>query len=619
MKFSQVKRLITPEGRVTKITSNSHKLWADLEQHHYVSLGDSIAVGHAIDTNWEKDYGYQTQYGENGNTATKIVPGCYTELIHNYLAGRYGKNFVTTKSFAHSGDTTADLRGKLEHTIIKEAVEQADLITICIGANDILGKVLGVISDFIAKGSPVLEEIESSIEAGFVVLESDASVYGSYRNLFAKIQSLNTKPNARFVFTNVYNPYKYLWLDASTDGNDYTDGFFGPLFWAVPNIEVDIPFVGQMDIRKFVHEEAFIKTITERINNPAGDGLPLSNWVETKLNRLNGILTKAIEECDDPRFKLADTKSLYESFPDRHLRNNYNYSDLVNVEIVRGQTVDDLDWGEFWDNWSVDSLSNIVGSIADTIVNKVILPDTDPHPEDDGHYVMYRSFADVMGWENLTYYDITYNANGGTGTMPTQKVVATGYMWDINNLVDAYAIVKPNAFAPPIHYYHAGWSTTANGDISYSSGQAIIIKANMSLYAQWSNMYTITYMHSNHTNLYGDDETGHMECYELWIDGVQQEKLGKFNENKILELKRAYGTPIGFVCRCYNPDELTYDDKTCRIYVNDVERASGYREVAWNYPGGVPGNMIIDFRWKIAGSLATFNAQSWEDCHITIY
>ena len=34
---------------------------------NYVSLGDSIAAGHSINSKWESDYGTGSQFGENGN------------------------------------------------------------------------------------------------------------------------------------------------------------------------------------------------------------------------------------------------------------------------------------------------------------------------------------------------------------------------------------------------------------------------------------------------------------------------------------------------------------------------------------------------------------------------
>ena len=460
----------------------------------YVSLGDSIAVGHSIDANWKNDYGYHTQYGENGNESTVIVPNSYTDLIHKKLLSIYGDDKVLATSYAHSGDTNTDLRDKLENPSVQESIANADVITICIGANTILGPATSEIGNFINYGNPTLLQLNEALESGFNMLASDENVYGSYRNIMAKIKSLNNKPTAKFIFTTVYNPYKFLWLDESTDGNDYIDGYFGPVFWAVPNVEINIPLVGQMGMRKFVYESAYIPEITSRINNPAGNNsYSLGEWVEGKIDRLNEIIKQAVSLFDDQRFSVADTKPIYESYPDKYVRSDYNYSDLVNVEIVKGQTVEDLDWGRFWNNLDVNNLSNIVSEIVEVIRKEVIEPDIDPHPETDGQYALYRSFANVLEWEALNRYAVSYYANGGSGSMAMQEVVSIGYD-RLGRTLTAYTVAKKNEFTPNKGHYFTGWNTKADGSgTGYSNGQSVEVNRDITLYARWSNMYTVAW------------------------------------------------------------------------------------------------------------------------------
>ena len=84
--YSILKLLETTVGSVNKIVD---KIEVDGEvkwnrtKFRYVSLGDSIAAGHSINSNWETDYGVGSQYQENGRTETVIVPNCYTDLIKN--------------------------------------------------------------------------------------------------------------------------------------------------------------------------------------------------------------------------------------------------------------------------------------------------------------------------------------------------------------------------------------------------------------------------------------------------------------------------------------------------------------------------------------------------------
>ncbi|MBO5789583.1 MAG: hypothetical protein J6R40_00320, partial [Clostridia bacterium] len=121
--------------------------------YYYVSLGDSIAAGHAINANWENDYGEKSQYGENGNVSTIIVPASYTDLISKHLKSRYGSDRVEIKSFAHSGDTVAHLMQKLDREAVKNAIASANLVTVCIGANDVLQPALLHINEYIETGS----------------------------------------------------------------------------------------------------------------------------------------------------------------------------------------------------------------------------------------------------------------------------------------------------------------------------------------------------------------------------------------------------------------------------------------------------------------------------------
>lgn len=593
-------------------TNNEDKI-----EIRYVSLGDSIAVGHSINSNWETDYGWHTQYGENNNASTTIVPNSYTDLVRKKLVSIYGDGKVIATSYAHSGDTNVNLRDKLEHKAVQESIQKAKLVTISIGANTILGPATKEIPNFIANGNPALVQIDNDLESGFNLLGSDAETYGSYRNIMTKLQELNTNPSTKFIFTTVYNPYKFLWVDESTDGNDYIDGYFGPLMWVVPNVEIDIPFVGQMDVRKFVYESAYLKDVSERINDPAGNGsYSLAQWVEGKIERLNGILKEAVLSFGDSRFAVADTKRLYDSYPDRHIREDYNYSDMVNVEIVKGQTIEDLDWGRFWDNWNIDSLSTIVKDIAMTVVEEVILPDTDPHPEEDGQYALYRSFADVLGWESTKRYTITYNANGGSGSAFTQEVFTIGHDRHGRNLV-AYPTLEANMFTPSTGYYFTGWNTKEDGSgTSYTVGQAVGITGNLNLYAQWSNIYKVTIKHSQGDVIQFDSsQTGPMECYKLWIDGqpildtdYNTGMLGAFsNPPKVLYLP--YGAQIGVIAQTKSGDGRSY------ITLNGTKVNGNSKDARYTFT--LTSDMTINYEWN--QWLSGIIMQSYWNCYVTTY
>ena len=65
MDYSKVKALAILQGNVKDLELNGETVWSILKAG-YVSLGDSIAAGHTINSDWERDYGEGSQYGKNG-------------------------------------------------------------------------------------------------------------------------------------------------------------------------------------------------------------------------------------------------------------------------------------------------------------------------------------------------------------------------------------------------------------------------------------------------------------------------------------------------------------------------------------------------------------------------
>ena len=597
MNLATMRKWKIPEGNVMKVEHGANELWRQI-RCGYVSLGDSIAAGHTINDDWETEYGYSSQYGEGGNASTVIVPESYTDLIRSHLNNEYGSDYVFVKSFARSGDTVEDLINKLDHAVVRNSIEKADLVTVCIGANDVLQPAMLYLNDYI-NGS--MEQMLSAIETNLARLSDDSYAY-SYKALLDKLYSIN--PSAKYVFTTVYNPYKYLYLEESTSNNNYKDGFLGPLMWAIPDIAGDIV---ANSIRGAFLNTSVVKNLFSKINE-------LNVWAEQFVTSLNNVINSKIYASGNPNFIVADTKAVFDSVPDRNITALKHYNDLVNVEFTRGFVVEDMDWGKFWDNvdWgtALSNIDQIAAEIMNVIVNEVIVPDVDPHPEWYGHYVMRYAISDALKWDELSRHKITFVANGGAGSMPIQNVVTMeGYT--------AYTNIARNAFTHNTEGYHfTGWNTKADGSgVSYSNGQLIGLSGDITLYAQWSNLYKIAYQHTNHTELYNDDETGHMECYALYINGELMPKLGKFNEGNRPVYNVPYGSTVKVVVSNYNPTELTYDDVDCTVYWNGATVARGYRGTEYTFT--LTNDVLIDFWWEIAGSLITFDAQSWEDCYIT--
>ena len=434
--FLKLISLEIPGGQVVRINleSTGALLWEKSSIFRYVSFGDSIAAGHTIDANWANDYGEGSQYGVNGNASTVIVPGCYTDLIRNELEGIHGADRVTAVSFARSGDTVANMMDKLYHETVRNEIKNANLVTVCIGANDVLQPALSHLEEYINSGS--LADAEAVITANMRRLNDDSALT-SYTGLLNKLNEIN--PNAKYVFTTVYNPYKYLWLE---EGNN---GFFGPLLSTIPQMNLDIDkyiedmFLGgtdlsyyditklqwvsielELDLDGLIKDSLLSTPIVQQLFSRVNG---LSAWAENYVTQLNTIIRDKVTAYTNPNFMVAETKALFDTYPDRPDPGNVHYNDLVSVEFTRGYDTSMLDWGalwrgsdasDFWWNlaWKYLSFKNALPStnvwdyvsfdmngfatdLATQIVEKVIISNVDPHPEHSGHVVLKQSFTNV--------------------------------------------------------------------------------------------------------------------------------------------------------------------------------------------------------------------------------
>ena len=593
--FATLQGLTIPEGVVTQITDANGKVLFSPYISRYVSLGDSIAAGHSINEDWETDYGYDSQYGKNGNTETAIVPGSYTDLIHKDLIARVGGRVKAT-SFARSGDTVADLMEKLNHDVVKRHITKADYVTICIGANDVLEPAMSHLDEYINTGD--LSTIAAIVEANLAVLDNDSNA-NSYTALFNKLKSIN--PNATYVFTTIYNPYKYLWIE---EGHH---GFFEPLMDSIPSMEIY-----GIDFDSFIKDSLLgtpiVQQIFDRVNG-------LDDWAEKYVTKLNNVLRNKITAYGNANFLLADTKAVYDPVPDRPITAPKHYNNLVNVEYTRDYDTAQMDWGRLWAGSSASdfwwglankhgiNIDAIASDLIPQIVEKVITPDIDPHPETYGHHALRCSFVDALGWEALPRRTITFNANGGTGAMATQTVIA------LDNYT-AYTNINANGFAPGTEgYYYTGWNTVAaGGGTSYSNNQFVGLSGNLNLYAQWSNIYKITFRHSYDSTFHNSSDTGPMECYGLWIDGVEQSDLGAFsNGERVYHLP--YGSQVGVIAQVKSGADRSY------VELNGVKIAGNSNDARYGFT--VTSHMDIHFEWNYW--LDDLSPQSYWNCYVTTY
>lgn len=439
--FAQVKRFVLPEGAVqTMMDERGNVLWRapqpEVYPINYVSLGDSIAAGHAINDEWAKRYGTGSQYGSNGNKQTAIVPGCYTDLIRGDLVSVYGADNVNAVSFAKSGERVKDLIPKLDHAEVRAAIADAHIVTLCIGANDVLEPALSNLAEYINTGD--LSPIMANVESNLAVLADDGNAM-SFKALFDKLISIN--PHAKYIFTTIYNPYKFLWLDEGKYG------FFEPVLSTIPNMDIDVDkviedrFLGgkdlayydftqwkwvsielEIDVDSLIKEgllaTPIVRQLYDRVNG-------LGDYSENFVVRLNAVLRDAVAryQATSENISLVDTKAVFDLFPDRQNSGSVvEYNELVNVEFTRGYDTMQMDWGALWrDQYGNDPASywwglawkhlhfqasspyvnfDLGGLAADVIahtIERVIVPNVDPHPEDQGQAVMRAVFANGIG------------------------------------------------------------------------------------------------------------------------------------------------------------------------------------------------------------------------------
>ena len=565
--MSEVVGMRIPEGTVLEMMDKDRKTYCPHYSKRYVSFGDSIAAGHAITVDWEKEpfdiskgyyAGTNSQFGsrlegyKKDNEYTVIVADTYTDLLLKNSDG------TLTLSFAKSGQTVDTLIPLVEgHPMIRDAIAKANIVTLCIGANEVLQPALADLGTFFVQGYPTLDAIEKgAVKANLDRLAGDESVR-SYRRLFTALQSIN--PNATYTFTTVYNPMKYLHLDKATASSGYTDGFFAPLLqWmrdyvsipALDNITID-GWNFNSWLRSLVVNVGIVQALYARVNGES-DNEAVSAWAERQLEKLNNTLATAISDFNKKgyaNFKLVDTKALFDQYPDRLVSKGQNivrYNDITNVEFTRGFDLSMIDWWQYWWYWDNGEgfandivnawndnyeagiaafITGVITSYVTNVVDAVIMPDIDVHPEAAGHAVMYHAFANAFGFEQtLKTRTLSFeNTKGGGGSVAS---ITVPYI-DVSTITGKQNIpyVKlPSAlgFTVPGPFTFKGWNTSADGNgTRYEVGDVIPLTSDLKLYADWDDTFELTIDSAYHDGVLWSthitDPTGDKDGYKIEV------------------------------------------------------------------------------------------------------
>lgn len=551
----------------------------------YISLGDSIAAGWGVDDRAEDSY-----FG----------------LIKNRMKSILGSDKMYAANHAEGGDQVNHLMTKLSDPTIRKDVANADIVTICIGANDALTPVMLNLEEYIMSGDSALVTINNNVQANLAKLADDSNP-NSYMALFKKLTEIN--PNAKYLFTTIYSPYKYLWLD------DGQNGFFKPLLDTIP----DMTILGAINVSDYIKGQLLdipvVQTLFSRVNG-------LDVWSEQFVTQINQILRSKLAEYNNPNFYLVDSKALYDSVPDRMGAGDVHYNDLVHVEYTRGYTFGDIHFGALWEGSSATAfwtdlinrylindnlnISGLASELIERVAVEVVKPNADPHPDYDGHYLLMRSFVDKLR-ELKTELSvmpalktITFNANGASGSMAIQKVA------DESRNRQVCSIPNAVGFTPATGYRFVAWNTKSDGSgAACQAGQGIAVNSDITLHAQWSNVYNLVFRISEDSSYFDGDDTGAQEKYALWIAGSPQADLGKFPDSRVIPL--AYGTVYGVVVGVDKGDGRSY------ITLNGTKVAGNGSEVARNFV--LQGDTDVHFIWN--GWLSGISQQNYWTCEIT--
>jgi uncharacterized repeat protein (TIGR02543 family) len=94
---------------------------------------------------------------------------------------------------------------------------------------------------------------------------------------------------------------------------------------------------------------------------------------------------------------------------------------------------------------------------------------------------MQLTLAKILG---LSIYSVTFNINGGSGTTPAVQTVNSG---------SSLTLPNGNGLSRS-GYTFGGWNTNSSGTgTNYNAGSSYTVTGNVTLYAKWNTVYTVTF------------------------------------------------------------------------------------------------------------------------------
>ncbi len=358
---------------------------------NYVSLGDSISVG--------------TYVTNAGNLAYE---NNYTNLLTSYVSTLYSD--VSKVNYGKDGDNTTNFYSKITgldesgsplqcdaltlSQTIQNYIINADLVTISIGANDILGPAFANLMSFLVYDTDITPQLDAGL----------TSFINTFPNIVERLKELN--PNAKYVFTNIYNPY--LDLLGATEGVT-----LNTVIGTLPITQAKINLLGAIS-------EVYINSSNSNVFPIKPMPVGADNKIIEK--GINQYLAEYIS--GEENFAIVDTKTAF----DNYYATNGDY-DITNC-----------------------SLLNYDGSLVSNF--NVLL---DPHPSEDGQALMYNVFKNYFD-NNLIITNLDFN--GAASTKPND--VKLYYKNDTITATDMPTLQKSG-------YAFSEWKIAPNYDETWNS------------------------------------------------------------------------------------------------------------------------------------------------------
>lgn len=208
---------------------------------------------------------------------------------------------------------------------------------------------------------------------------------------------------------------------------------------------------------------------------------------------------------------------------------------------------------------------------------------------------------------------LSFNANGGTGTMP----VYTGFG----------KFVIPDLGFIRSGFRFLGWNTAPDGSgTTYTIGQEVELTSDITLYAQWLQLFTVTYykrFNMEYPSLWGPsslyngsvtDDNGQYYYLLFAVDGqIVPNLLDSFN-NDNYSPTRSITAPKGATTFIQLINKGSQE--VCELYINGSRVGDPAHTIMYYFPDGLQSNITVEFEWRSKGTWYSTSDYYWI-CHVT--